>query len=168
MDMAEQSLSLMAREMAPCQLAPVFSCLPVPQTPLPCPLAPFLLPSPSVLFVQLWPSSCPSLSGISSHISCPHSGWTTYHALGSCRRAASSVPAEGAAADDAQESVSVHPFPGCCLLLHLPAQLLFSDSPSCPRGVVFQNPITASSRKSLNLSDTELVLLFPTPHWGLF
>lgn len=155
--------------MAPCQLVPVFSCLPVAQTPFPCPLPPFLLPPPSVLFLSNCGLPLVLLSpSIFSRISCPLSGGTTYHALGSCRRAASRVTAEGAAADDAQESGNVPPFPGCCLLLHLPARLLFGDSPSCPRGMVFQNPITAGSRKSLNLSDTELVLLFPTSHWGLF
>lgn len=80
----------------------------------------------------------------------------------------SPVTVEGAAVDDAREPVRARPFPGCCLLLHLLAQLLFSDSPRCPRGMVFQNPITAGSRKSLNLPNLELVLLFSTPHWGPF
>lgn len=81
---------------------------------------------------------------------------------------ASGVTAEKAATDDAQERVSVHPFPGLCLQLHLLAQLLFSDSPRCPRRMVLQNIITAGSRKSLKLPNTEIVLLFPISHWGPF
>ena len=53
-------------------------------------------------------------------------------------RSQSQVTAEQAAVDDAHECSSL---PGSRLQLHLPAQLLASDLPSCHRGMVFQNPI---------------------------
>lgn len=104
MDVSERSLSPCGLGNGLCPPALDLSCLTVPLTPLPCPLAPFVLSPPSVLFVQLWASSCPSVSIepawpasppagviIHSHISSAHLGWTTHLAPASCRRAVSRV-----------------------------------------------------------------------------
>lgn len=135
-----------------------------------CPFHLSFLSNYGLPVLLLFPSSLPGgarpQQGSSSILSFPALTWAGPPAM--LLFPASSVAAEKAATDDSQEPMSVHPSPGLCLQLHLLAPLLFSDSPTCPRRMVLQNLITAGSRKSLKLPSTEIVLLFPTSHWGPF
>lgn len=144
--MAEGPPSPGALEMAPSQSAPAFPCLPVLPNSPPLPSGPLVLPLPSPIHIcptvgVLLPSlphracmrgqptrrsdhyspTCPALiwAGPPAMLLVPAGGCLQSHCGGSSRRR---CPGAG-------ECSLV---PGLDLQLHLPAQLLFSDSPGAP------------------------------------
>lgn len=98
------------------------------------------------------------LSGV-THTYCPikqtwNGGLGFYPpALVSCVEAVSRTTAFQAATDDAREPVSVHPFPGSWLQLHLLAQMLSRD-PGAPREQ-FSRTLSSKYKKTTSPSKTQ-------------
>lgn len=154
-------------------------CL-APQTPLPRPLAPFVLPPTSVPFVQLWASSGPSLSVEPAWPASPPSGVLilshTVALAWAGRSTAHSCFLQESCSQGHCRASSCRWYPGgreCSSLLgsrlqlHLLAQLLANDPPRCPRGTVFQNPILQIQENHFTFQTQSLSYSFLLPSGGL-